>query len=241
MRSAYSSRPQTSSPDRTVQPRSSFPSDFELLLASQSPRRHSLLRDLGVPFRVVSSQAEERLQGGEASVLAEANALTKVRQAVLPADVCPGAYVLGTDTLVALGSRVMGKPSTAEEAAQMLRLLSGRRHQVVSGVALARGTSEWPPRVAAAHEGGGGRPQGLRAAVAVTDVTFLSLSEADIQAYLALGEWKGKAGAYGIQGSAGLFVAGIWGEYSNVVGLPLCLLARMFRESGFDLLGGSWS
>jgi septum formation protein len=207
-----------------------FPADFRLILASQSPRRHSLLRDLGVPFTVVVSQAEESLEGGPAVQLAEANALAKVQGAALPAGTEAGAFVLGTDTLVICDDRVMGKPPTAGEAAGMLVALSGRTHQVVSGVALGR----------VAQDGRVCAPEWVRVAHAATDVTFAALDQAQIEAYLATGEWKGKAGAYAVQGLAGLWVSGLRGEYSNVVGLPLHLLACLFREEGFDLLRKKW-
>lgn len=207
-----------------------FPPDFRLFLASQSPRRHSLLRDIGVPFVVVPSETEERIQGETASVLAEMNALAKVRGALLPADVGPGSFVLATDTLVSIGGRVMGKPASAGEAAEMLAALSGRTHQVVSGVALAT-TGE---RGASLNAGD------PLVASTVTHVTFLSLKQADVDAYIASGEWKGKAGAYAIQGLAGLYASEVRGEYSNVVGLPLCLLGRMFRQAGFDLVRREW-
>jgi septum formation protein len=230
-----------------VDRRQAFPPDFELILASQSPRRHSLLRDVDVPFRVAVSAAEEGTGGDDVRLLAERNAVAKVRGAVLPVDVSAGAFVLGTDTLVCADERVMGKPSSDKEAADMLRVLSGRTHQVVSGVCLVRGTEVWPP----ATVGQGGRTQpGLAGsaltagaaltASAVTHVTFMPLVDADIEAYVVSGEWKGKAGAYAIQGLAGLFVAGLQGEYSNVVGLPLGLLGRMFRDLGFDLLQRRW-
>jgi septum formation protein len=206
------------------------------MLASQSPRRHSLLRDLGVPFTVVPSAAEEVLKGGPASVLAEKNALAKVRGAVLPADVASGVFVLGTDTLVTVDDRVMGKPTSAHEAEEMLAQLSGRTHQVVSGVALARTTR--PPKTA--ERGGTAAIGETRVALAVTDVTFMHLGLEDIEAYVASAEWKGKAGAYAIQGLAGSYVSEVRGEYSNVVGLPLCLLTRMFREAGFDLVRRAW-
>lgn len=189
-----------------------------------------MLRDLGVPFTVVVSEAEESLSGGPAVQLAEANALAKVRGAALPAGTEPGAFVLGTDTLVASDERVMGKPGTAGKAAGMLAALSGRTHQVVSGVALGR----------VAPAGSLPLPEQVRVAHAVTDVTFAVMDEAQIKAYLASGEWKGKAGAYAVQGLAGLWVTGIRGEYSNVVGLPLYLLACMFRDGGFDLVRGEW-
>ena len=198
-----------------------FPPDFRLYLASQSPRRHSLLRDMGVPYEVVRSSADEALTGATAAALAAANAVGKVRGASLPAGTSPEAFVLGTDTLVTLGDRVMGKPASRDEAKAMITELSGRTHQVVSGVALLAGSR-------------------LRVATAVTDVTFLDLDQARVDAYIASGEWADKAGAYGVQGLAGMFVSEVRGEYSNVVGLPLCLLAGLFLEAGFDLLQRQW-
>lgn len=124
----------------------------------------------------------------------------------------------------------MGKPATAEEAAGMLALLSGRTHRVVSGVALVR-------RAGAPRSGGG---EEVRVASAATDVTFSVLDEAQIEAYVAGGEWRGKAGGYAVQGLAALFVSGLRGEYSNVVGLPLHLLYELFRELGFDLVRREW-
>ena len=204
-----------------VDQRPNFPADFRLFLASQSPRRHSLLRDMGVPYEVVTTTADETTQGGDAAALAAANAVAKVQHAVLPADPPYGAFVLGTDTLVALEARVLGKPSSRVDAAAMIAGLSGKTHQVVSGVALSRLGQ-------------------FHVAVALTDVTFLQLDAAQIEAYIASGEWTDKAGAYGVQGLAGMFVSEVRGEYSNVVGLPLCLLARLFREAGFDLLRRQW-
>jgi septum formation protein len=212
--------------------RPAYPADFRLLLASQSPRRHSLLRDLGVPYEVVATTAEEVLTGDTAVALAAANAMAKVQHPVLP-DAAPGAFILGTDTLVTLGDRVMGKPRSRVEAAAMIAELAGRTHQVVSGVALRR---------IAGVPGGptDGLKEQVHVATAATDVTFLPLDAPQIDAYLASGEWSDKAGAYGVQGLAATFVFEIRGEYSNVVGLPLCLLARMFSEAGFDLLRRQW-
>jgi len=207
-----------------------FPADFRLFVASQSPRRHSLLRDIGVPFTIAPSAASEVLEGEPAAALAESNATAKVKGVMLPTDTAGGAFVLGTDTVVAIDGLVMGKPSSAPEAVRMLTALSGRTHQVVSGVALAR-------------TGGAGHPSWTErplVASAATDVTFLPLEDEQIEAYVSSAEWKGKAGGYAVQGLAGVFVAGIRGEYSNVVGLPLCLLARLFRETGFDVLRRQW-
>jgi septum formation protein len=217
--------------------RPAFPSDFELILASQSPRRHSFLRDIGVPFQVAVSEAEEVLVGGDPRSIAEANAKAKLEGAVLPEGVASGAFVLATDTIVTVDGAIMGKAASEKEAAGMLASLSGRTHQVVSGVALAR-TSRRAPRSGGAQKVS--RFPEARVASAVTDVTFVALTEADIEAYVASGEWKGKAGAYAIQGLAGLYSPGIEGEYSNVVGLPLHLVAEMFRQFGFDLVRRTW-
>ena len=216
-----------------VDQRPPFPADFRLFLASQSPRRQSLLRDIGVPYEVVDATADEATEGDNAAAMAAANAVAKMHHAALPGDAGPGSFVLGTDTLVTLGGRVMGKPSSRAEAAAMIAGLSGRTHQVVSGVALRRigGAGEGPGRGAAEQ---------LHVATATTDVTFLSLDAVQIEAYIASGEWTDKAGAYGVQGLAGMFVSEVRGEYSNVVGLPLCLLAHLFREAGFDLLRRQW-
>jgi septum formation protein len=225
-----------------VDRRPSYPDDFELILASQSPRRHSLLGDIAVPFQVALSAAEEELEGDDVRMLAARNALAKVRGAMIPADASPGAFVLGTDTVVTVAGRVMGKASSAGEAADMLRTLSGRTHQVVSGVALLRGLEDRLSFLGGVEPGAATSIAGrLRVDCAVTDVTFLPLDEAAIDAYVASGEWRGKAGAYAVQGLAGLLVSRVEGEYSNVVGLPLCLLARMFRDLGFDILARSWS
>lgn len=210
--------------------RAPFPSDFKLYLASQSPRRHSLLRDVGVPFEVVPTEAEESAGAGSAVELARANAEAKVRKARLPSPAMPGAFVLGTDTLVTVDGVALGKPASPEEAVEMLTMLSGRRHQVVSGVALSRLSGDL----------GRVKEDTLRVACAVTEVTFLPLNPEQIEAYVASGEWRDKAGGYAVQGLAGLFVAQVKGEYSNVVGLPLCLLASLFREAGFDLLRRCW-
>jgi septum formation protein len=207
-----------------------YPPDFRLIVASQSPRRHSLLTDAGVPFTVVTSAAEEALAGAPAPELAEANAWAKVTHAALPVDVRPGDFVLGTDTLVVVGDKAMGKPGSVPEAARMLRELSGVTHRVVSGVALAR------------LDDGGTLPARENALVACgsTEVTFAVLGESEIETYLALGEWKGKAGAYAVQGTAGLWVKELRGEYSNVVGLPLHLVWRLFKQAGFDLVQRMW-
>jgi septum formation protein len=208
-----------------------FPPDFHLVLASQSPRRHSLLSDLGIPFTVAASDAIEAVSGRPVSAIAEANALAKVRGARLPEGLGKGAFVLGTDTLVSVGRKVMGKPTSADEATEMLVALAGRRHRVVSGMALAR-------------LGGASIEQAdsqLRVASASTEVAFAALNREQIAAYVESGEWRGKAGGYAVQGLAAMFVRGLKGEYSNVVGLPLHRMYGLFSELGFDLVRRTWT
>jgi len=177
--------------------------------------------------------------GTRAGAVAEGNALAKARAAVLPQGVGEGYFVLGADTVVVVDGAILGKPADREEARATLARLAGRRHEVVSGVALVRGSQN--------HRAAGGSSQdagGLSAvhvvAHAVTAVRFSPLNERQLEAYLESGEWEGKAGAYAIQGLAALFVEAIDGEYANVVGLPLALLGRLFRLLGFDLVTRTW-
>lgn len=189
-----------------------------LILASASPRRRFLLRLLDLPFRVrVSGMPETRRPGETPRALALRLARSKARAV---ARRLPGACVLGADTVVSLGRRVLGAPRGRSEAEAMLRLLSGRRHQVWTGVALAG------PR---------GR---LRLLAASTRVSVARLSEADLRAYLDCGEWRGKAGAYGIQGRFAAWVRRLEGSYTNVVGLPLDPVRRLLRDAGAQAAGG---
>lgn len=217
--------------------RPSFPTDFQLFVASRSPRRHDYLRAMGVPFVVVESDAVEVLTGADVCTVAEANALAKLRAAVLPAGAVGGAFVLAIDTIVSVRSAMMGKASSEAEARAMLRELSGRMHQVVSGVALGRVGEEHGGVTVGDHAA---VLRGIAVDSAVTDVMFIALSDEDIDAYILSGEWEDKAGAYAIQGLAGLYATQIRGEYSNVVGFPLSLVGRMFREQGFDLVRRAW-
>lgn len=203
-----------------------FPDDFILLLASSSPRRQALLAAAGIPFTTVCSNAEETIGGSDPRRLAEENALAKAREAHLPSLPAAGTFVLGADTVVVVDGSVLGKPTDADEAKDMLTRLSGREHHVVTGVALLR-------------IGGDCAPRELVGA-SVTAVRFRHLAEAEIQAYLQSGEWQDKAGAYAIQGSASLLVEGIVGDHSNVVGLPLSLVGRLLREAGFDPVLRVW-
>ncbi len=188
-----------------------------LVLASRSPRRKQLLEMTGWPFDVQESQADETIAPGTPPEEAVQMLARRKVEAVMPS--IPDAYILGADTMVVYGDRFLGKPHTAEEAFDILRLLSGRTHDVWTGVAIATPNGEV---VSFAEK---------------TAVTFWELSEEEIAAYIATGEPMDKAGAYGIQGQAALFVKRIEGDYFNVVGLPLSGTVRELRRFGWPSSG----
>jgi septum formation protein len=171
-----------------------------LTLASRSPQRRAILEQLGVEFRVEAPAAEELTDGDARSVVLE-NARRKARSV-------PAERALGVDTAVVLDGRVFGKPGDLEEAETFLRRLSGRTHEVMSGIAL--------------HERGSERSE-----VAVTRVRFRLLEQRDLDWYLASGEWRERAGGYAIQGRGAALVAEIEGDYWNVVGLPVAALVGL--------------
>jgi septum formation protein len=175
-----------------------------LILASRSPQRRAILEQLGVEFRVEAPEVEELTDGDPRRVALE-NALRKARAV-------SGERVLGVDTEVVLDGRVFGKPRDPAEAETFLRRLSGRTHEVLSGLVL---------RLPHGEE---------RADVAVTRVRFRLLEQRDIDWYLASGEWRERAGGYAIQGRGAALVAEIEGDYWNVVGLPVALLVELAPE-----------
>jgi septum formation protein len=174
-----------------------------LYLASQSPRRRELLAQIGVEHGILEVDVVEERQAGEPPAdYVRRVAREKAGAGLLRVLANPSALVLGADTEVVLGDVVYGKPVDAADAARMLRELSGRRHQVLTaGWVLSAGREEF--------------------ALSDTTVEFAPLDEAAIAAYVDSGEWRGKAGAYGIQGRAGAFVARIEGSYTGVMGLPV--------------------
>jgi septum formation protein len=186
-----------------------------LILASASPRRRELLAALGLTPRVRPVDVDETPSDGEPA----AECVLRLARAKAEADARPGELVLAADTLVVLDGRILGKPSGAEEARAMLAELAGRDHFVMTGVALRDADAR---RTAAAVE--------------TTRVTIAPLPPHRIAAYVATGEPLDKAGAYAIQGLGALFVERVDGNYSNVVGLPLPLTARLCTELGHDLL-----
>jgi len=185
-----------------------------LYLASQSPRRRELLAQLGVQHGVLEVDVVEARQPGEPPAdYVSRVAREKAGAGLLQVMSVPGALVLGADTEVVLGDQVYGKPADAADAARMLRELSGRRHRVLTAVWLLDA----------------GREEHL---LSETAVEFCELAARDIDAYLDSGEWRGKAGAYGIQGLAGAFVARIEGSYSGVMGLPVHETWMLLRRFG---------
>lgn len=185
-----------------------------LFLASASPRRRELLAQIGVPcVRQIASIDETPLPAEPAAAYVERLARGKARAGLAALAGRADAVVLGADTAVVLDGGILGKPADFAEARAMLRALSGRSHQVLTAVALAS-----PAREAAR--------------VVASEVSFRALGEAEIAAYWASGEPRDKAGGYGIQGLAAVFVRRIEGSYSAVVGLPLCETAELLGEFG---------
>lgn len=191
-----------------------------LVLASASPRRRELLNQMGLEFQVHPSEAEDEIRTLPDDPQERVEFLA-YQKAVRIADIYPDALVIGVDTIVALPDRILEKPVDSDEALRMLESLSGAWHQVYSGICLIN------------------KDTGRKAVDFVkTDVHFLPLTRRQIQAYIASGEPRDKAGAYGIQGQAAVFIDEIHGCYFNVVGLPLAKLAQMLREFGIELPKG---
>ena len=189
---------------------------MKIILASQSPRRRELLERMGITdFEVIPARGEEiaiRAFGPDQLV----EELSRRKCAEVAAG-RPEDLVIAAGTMVAVNNRVLGKPRTEDDAARMLATLSGRLHFVYTGVTVARGE-----RMLTQHE--------------MTSVRFRTLTQADIIRYIATGEPMDKAGAYGIQGYGSVLVEGISGDYYNVMGLPVCRLARMLVRFGVDPL-----
>lgn len=187
----------------------------KLILASASPRRAEILHNAGYAFAVVSSAIDETPIPGESAEAMVARLADAKAELVAARSVGP-AIVIAADTAVLIGTQILGKPRTTEDARQMLQSLSGMTHSVITGVSLVR-----LPDVE------------RRSFVESTQVHFATLSAEEIEEYLATGEPFDKAGGYAIQGRAGRFIPRIEGCYFNVVGLPLARLGRELRELGY--------
>lgn len=185
-----------------------------LVLASSSPRRRELLQQIGVEFDVrVSPVDETPLPAEDPQAYVRRLAIIKAQASVLVDDQRP---VLGADTTVVCDGQILGKPENLADAQRILGMLSGRRHQVLTAIALVHG-------------------QSVLSEVVITDVLFRTISPAEIEQYWASGEPCDKAGAYGIQGKGAVFVSRIEGSYSAVVGLPLAETAALLTKSGVPL------
>ena len=187
-----------------------------LILASRSPRRCELLGRFGIPFETYSPDVDETcgLPAGDAV------ALLSLRKARAAASGNPGAFILAADTLVSLEGVSLGKPSSPDDAMDMLRHLSGNTHQVYTGITVMNPSGE------------------TFTETDCTDVTFTSVSEEEIRAYVATGEPMDKAGAYALQGRAGIWVRCLKGSDSSVIGLPLCLTRKLLLKAGYPLISG---
>lgn len=185
-----------------------------LVLASKSPRRRELLQALGLPFTIRSTDIDETPRPGEAVDDLVLRLATSKAKAVSAGD---ADLVIGADTEVVLDGRAFGKPQDETDAMRMLAALSGRSHQVLTGVAVC----------------GRGR---VETALSATEVRFRDIDPDEARHYWQTGEPRGKAGAYAIQGRGGLFVEAIAGSYSGVVGLPVFETADLLRRFGFDVL-----
>ncbi len=187
-----------------------------LILASASLRRARILGELGIAFRVVVSAVDETLLPGEEGAVAVLRLARAKAAAVAASETLP---VLAADTEVICDGEVLGKPGTAAGASAMLRRLSGRTHEVVTGVCLRKGAGEW-------------------SGVDRTTVRFAAMTEAECSWYAGTGEPFDKAGGYHVDGRGSFFIAGIEGSPSNVAGLPVRLFYELAREAGLVLAGG---
>ena len=185
-----------------------------LILASSSERRKEILEAMGIAFTIRIADVDETPLAGEAPADMVLR-LASAKAAAIPAG--PGELVIAADTAVVLGEECFGKPADFEDALRVLSALSGRTHQVMTGLAVASAA-------------------GVATALSVTDVRFRDIDPDEVRRYWQSGEPQGKAGAYAIQGRGGMFVEAIMGSYTGVVGLPVFETARLLQAAGLDVL-----
>ena len=187
---------------------------MQLILASASPRRKELMEFFHIPFVIRAADIDETM---DPALPPETEVARVCRLKALAVPRGSEDVVIAADTIVVCGGRVLGKPHSPEEAENMLRLLSGREHQVMTGCTVCA-------------------PGGTETFTEITDLHFRELSDAEISRYVATGEPMDKAGAYGIQGGAALFCEGIRGDYYNVMGLPVCRLGQVLAKVAPQLM-----
>ncbi len=188
---------------------------MSMILASASPRRKELMGLFHIPFAIRIADIDETMDP-DADPKAEVGRVSRLK--ALAAQRNPEDVVVAADTIVVCQGKVLGKPHSEDEAVSMLRLLSGRDHQVMTGVTVLRG-------------------ERCETFTEVTDIHFRDLSDREIRAYVATAEPMDKAGAYGIQGGAALFCSHMVGDYYNVMGLPVCALGLRLRRMAPEMMG----
>ena len=187
---------------------------MQLILASQSPRRKELLGLFHIPFTIRVADIDETMNDAM-SPCDEVARVSRLKAAAIQRQ--PEDVVIAADTIVVCDGKVLGKPADEADAFRMLRMLSGKDHQVMTGLTVLRGDT-------------------AAVCTEVTDIHFRELSDREIEAYIRTGEPMDKAGSYGIQGSAALFAEKIVGDYFNVVGLPVCRLGQLLKEIAPELM-----
>ena len=190
---------------------------MNVILASQSPRRKELMGLFHIPFIIRVSDADETMDPRLSAAEAVAAVSRRKAEAVTRN---PDDVVIAADTIVVCGGQILGKPRDEADASRMLHLLSGRDHQVMTGMTLLRGST-------------------CRTVTEITDIHFRELTDREITAYIATKEPMDKAGSYGIQGGAALFAQRMVGDYYNVMGLPVCRLSQLLREIAPEIMEDS--
>ena len=194
---------------------------YKIILASSSPRRREILENLNIPFEVIPSYVDEDLSL-DCSGYEQAKTLSQKKAYAVEDQVCGPAIIIGVDTIVSDLGKVLNKPKNTEEAIKMLSHLQGRHHSVFTGVTMLfkdeDGTIE------------------KETFVDSTEVTFTHMTREEMEIYLGTGEYADKAGGYGIQGKASLFVESITGNYDTVVGLPVHLIYQVLKKHGIQLM-----
>lgn len=194
----------------------------KIVLASASPRRRELLAAAGVIFQVCAADSEEKITSDKPEEIVRELSMQKATAVALNFDMEEGTIVIGADTIVSYDNKILGKPSDEPEAFKTLKMLQGNTHQVYTGVSvLIKRNGKWEDV----------------SFVESTDVTFYPVSDEEIRAYIESGEPMDKAGSYGIQGSFGIYVKELRGEYTNVVGLPVGRLFYEMKQHGIELKG----